>query len=480
MLPRPDRADPLPERRLARLLAAFLASGLMFLVAPGTLLGVWNLVGISSARSAGSVPPVWIQAHGHAQLFGWVATFMIGISLYTVPKFRGGAVRSLAAGWAMWALWTLAVGARWASALTAWHWRAVWLAACSAELAVAGLLIWQCAVPARHTGVWNRLIFSGFAGLFATLAWQFAAVFAAGPRPLIPDSDNRILLWLALWTFAFPVAWGFSARFLPAFLGLDKPDARAANAGLVCAAASLAAPVLAVPAALLACWSLRLFARAPRKAKTLGVHPSYPVFARLAYGWLVVSAALASFGAAPGWTGASRHAFTVGFLATLIFALGPRILPSFANSRELWSSRLMFAALLLLTAGCTLRVIAEPLAYSGWLPFAWRVLPFSALLELAAVVCFAANLGVTLALPFPAWIEPGSITLDLTVYWCVTAYPRTRRVLRRAGIRSLDRPAMTLREAAAADAADPAALLAALRAFFARRQARALREKRAA
>jgi hypothetical protein len=39
---KPLLADPLPERRLARLLAAFIATGLVFLVLPGTLLGVWN------------------------------------------------------------------------------------------------------------------------------------------------------------------------------------------------------------------------------------------------------------------------------------------------------------------------------------------------------------------------------------------------------------------------------------------------------
>lgn len=68
---KPELADPLPERRLARLLGAFLGTGLVFLVAPGTLLRVWNLIGISSRHSAASVSPVWIQGHGHAQLFGW-------------------------------------------------------------------------------------------------------------------------------------------------------------------------------------------------------------------------------------------------------------------------------------------------------------------------------------------------------------------------------------------------------------------------
>ncbi len=50
--PPPAVADPLPERRLARVLAAYIASGLLFMLAPGTLVGVWNLVGISSHRQA--------------------------------------------------------------------------------------------------------------------------------------------------------------------------------------------------------------------------------------------------------------------------------------------------------------------------------------------------------------------------------------------------------------------------------------------
>jgi hypothetical protein len=36
-----------------------------------------------------------------------------------------------------------------------------------------------------------------------------------------------------------------------------------------------------------------------------------------------------------GIHGASRHEFTAGFLDTMIFAIGPSILPAFLNSREL-------------------------------------------------------------------------------------------------------------------------------------------------
>ena len=39
---KPALPDPVPERRLARLLAAYVVSGLFFMILPGTVLGVWK------------------------------------------------------------------------------------------------------------------------------------------------------------------------------------------------------------------------------------------------------------------------------------------------------------------------------------------------------------------------------------------------------------------------------------------------------
>jgi hypothetical protein len=181
-------------------------------------------------------------------------------------------------------------------------------------------------------------------------------------------------------------------------------------------------------------------------------------------------------------TGASRHAFTVGFLATMIFAVGPRILPSFLNSRELWSTRLMLGALVLLTAGCALRVFSEPLAYAGIAPWAWALLPVSAVTELVAVLLFAANIGATMMSPMPAWILPRTVHENLPLYWYVTSYPATRRLLVSSGLKTLAHVrevprALTLKEAAEADGVDWRPLVLLLRDFFERRKARALRDR---
>ena len=134
-------------------------------------------------------------------------------------------------------------------------------------------------------------------------------------------------------------------------------------------------------------------------AKTQGIHLSFPTFIRLAYAWLIVAGSMSVWAAFSdvhgGIWGASRHALTVGFAATMVFAIGPRILPHFTGIQSIFSKRLMLLSLLCLQTGCLLRVSSEPLAYEGLVSFAWKVLPVSGMLELSGVLIFAVNLALT-------------------------------------------------------------------------------------
>ena len=88
----------------------------------------------------------------------------------------------------------------------------------------------------------------------------------------------------------------------------------------------------------------------------------------------------------------------------MVFSVGQRVLPGFSGGRVLFSPRLMLWALLLLNAGCALRVSAEVLAYQRYAGWAGRILPASGVIELTAVSTFAANLALTFATrrPTPA------------------------------------------------------------------------------
>ena len=94
------------------MLMLHISTGVVFMLLPGTFLGVWNLLTISSHRAANSVSPAWIQAHGHAQIFGWIASFILGIGFYSIPKLRRMGSFALAPVWCAWGLWTSGVTLR--------------------------------------------------------------------------------------------------------------------------------------------------------------------------------------------------------------------------------------------------------------------------------------------------------------------------------------------------------------------------------
>ena len=158
----------------------------------------------------------------------------------------------------------------------------------------------------------------------------------------------------------------------------------------------MAATLVLIVGLMTALYSLRLFEPPARPAKVKEVHKSFPVFVRSAYIWALIAASLGIWAAsvqnAHGIWGASRHALTVGFLATMVFAIGQRVLPGFFGMRLLFSTKLMFVATLLLVL---LRVSSEILAYQGLVRSAWVWLPVSAITEMTAVTLFAANLLAT-------------------------------------------------------------------------------------
>jgi hypothetical protein len=404
------------EAALSRVLTVYIMTGLAFMLVPGTLLGVWNLMLASSRESVSLVPAAWLQAHGHAQVFGWIGTFILGIGFYSIPRVRAGTTPAMAAVWTCWALWTTGVAMRWGATVYAWQWQV--LVPLSAACELAAFLIFLVVVSRHRPAAggalpsWIAIVMSASAGLLLTLVVNLAiAVYLAGwaASPEVPHGLNQRFLVLAAYGFLAPFVWGFSLNWLPVLAGLAPPRTKAVTAIVACNAAGvlcalsgwmgLATVVLAL-AAVVAAVALRIFEPSVRPAKTRGVHASFPIFVRLAYAWLMVAALLgiaaARWDVSGGIWGASRHAFTVGFISTMVFSIGQRMLPQFAGLRPLWSPRLMFVGLLLISLGCTLRVGSEVIAYQHYAAWAWSVLPVSAILEMAAVTAFALNLVGTL------------------------------------------------------------------------------------
>ncbi|MDE3169938.1 MAG: NnrS family protein [Acidobacteriota bacterium] len=423
------------EQALARVLMAYVSTGLIFMLLPGTFLGVWNLLQISGRESAGSVSPAWLQAHGHAQIFGWIGSFIIGIGFHSIPKRRGDQPPPTRAAWICWVGWTTGVAMRWTANIYPWHWQTLLPVSGVLEL---GAFLFFFATVSRHRPEdagqkklepWIWAVIAASSGFFLALAANLAACFWLawrGSSPALPHVLDQRYLALITWGFLVPFIWAFSARWMHIFLGLRPTRTPLLAAAVAVNFAGVAsaifggeklAAILLIAGAGLAIAAMRMFEPAIREPKIRGLHASFPYFVRLAYAWMLIAALLEAaavrWDTSGGFWGASRHALTVGFIAMMVLCVGQRILPAFAGMRLLWSTRLMFAGLLLLGVGCVLRVSSEVLAYQEYAGWAWSVLPISAVLELLGVTSFAVNIfGTFILQPSHAVRQPMTIELE--------------------------------------------------------------------
>jgi uncharacterized protein involved in response to NO len=300
-----------------------------------------------------------------------------------------------------------------------WHWRT--LLPLSAALELAAFAIFSRTVSGhrpKDSGkekleCWVFVVIAGTIGLMLALLMNlgssiYIAMRAASPG--IPATFDQKLLVVDTWGFLVPFVWGFSAKWLPVFLGLRSTWGEMLlvavglnSAGVISSLLNwmTIAVVLFLSGSILAITALRLFVTTEKPAKLKGIHSSFPFFVRVAYIWALVAAVLGIWAASVqdsrGIWGASRHALTVGFFALMVFCIGQRVLPAFSGMKLPFSTKLMFASMALLAIGCLLRVSSEILAYQGFFISAWSWLPLSAVIEMTAVTIFAINLLFTFA-----------------------------------------------------------------------------------
>ena len=163
------------------------------------------------------------------QIFGWIGTFILGIGFHSIPKLRRTGSFGLWAPWTCWALWTSGVTLRWLTVVYQWHWRT--LLPVSAAMELAAFLIFFRAVSGHRPQdagkskleEWIFAVIAGAVGFLVSLLMNFgAALFLTlrGISPELPHRFDQSLLVFQTWGFLVHFVWGFSAKWLPIFLGL--------------------------------------------------------------------------------------------------------------------------------------------------------------------------------------------------------------------------------------------------------------------
>lgn len=421
-------ALPAPRAAAAPFSPHFILGSLFLTLTLGATTGMINLLRIAAG---GDVPISHRQIHGHAQVLGFAALFLMGIAYHALPRILGiGAFSSASARPAFWMMFAGVILRNIGQPLGFYPIGRL-LSLVSAGLEAASVLLFArfvFALLARvRAGKYDPsdpiLRFVRWGTIFFVAAIAFVAaqdVWLAGHiETAVPVSLTEPFYFAALYGFLLAWIYGFGNRVVSMFLGVGlaargTPEATLAlQIGALALSLASYIPGMALrPALLLRDTGLALAALSAlvylagngflwRRATFPAMRaPGAPTVAiRCAFGclglWALLELAavvLSRVTAIPAqnlwWSDAARHLFTVGFLTLLIVGMSLRILPVFSG-KPLWSPRLAYATYALLLAGAGMRLLQFPAAFH---PVFYRIGSWMGVPVVVALLLFTFNL----------------------------------------------------------------------------------------
>jgi hypothetical protein len=443
--------------------------------------GVVLLLRIARGTDYGAVSGASAHIHGVAQLWGWMTLFIFGVAGHLLRQ-------------------------------TTTRPAPPWMERAAAALIVAGLMVFFGGLNDRLRAImpWIDILGSSLLLIASVLfgigvLWSLSGavktqrrhgfIFLIGwlwvwvgtdlwlrlkfpSAPLLPDAARTLLINLPVLGLGTNAIYGFGIRLIPGLLNIRqlRPKYFAVslwihNAGLCLFLVPRPPAHVAGAALMLAASVLYLIGMDGLRSKPsrpiYGIDPRGHILIRAAFFWLVCGLSMVLVqqfypNLPHAYSGAWRHALTVGFITTMILGVGQRIIPVFIK-QPLASTRLMLVGAALIIVGNAGRVALELATLSGR-PWTYRLMGTTGLLELTALALFALNLVMTVRNRQRIYDAANPLTPDVRVREAVNARPELQRRLDEMGITMFNdvpfiAPSMTFGALALASGRQPWALL---------------------
>ena len=432
----------------------FVFGALFVALTAGFGLGLVNLTRIVLAQSFYEISGVLKQIHGHAQVFGWVGLFIMGVAFHAVPRMKMQPLRHVRAAKGCFVLMFMGVFLRVFAQPLARHsvGATALLLSGILELAAVGSFVWLLGGAVLRSEQkrepYEKFILASVSWFAILAIWNFGIVFQMFLKRSVGIPSLQDALWIhaAFFGFIANMIFGFSLRVLPHFLGLRETKTWAANVAFVLWNVAIflrypveqlawAASVLEAMAIVLFVWALGVFARRRTKIEIKGVDNTFAWFVYLGYTWLLIAAATPFHADVFRLSASSRHTMAIGFVTPLIFGVSYRVLPIF-NGVNLWSIRLMRVSFWHLAAGSTLAIsMALNNVFGTAWSYAWTGIAGYSVF--AALLMFAVNIAMTLRTKAEKFTRESIVKLTTRVTELLEIHPEIRPVLIHGGLGGL-------------------------------------------
>ncbi len=377
----------------------YFLAGILVILTFGATWGAWLLWRIGFDGSFTGVSVNEVNAHGQAQVFGWMGLFMMGFAYQAFPRFwHTSLVKPTLAVGAFVLMLSGVVAASIGTALTG-HWAgSLFCAEFGSLLEFAAVTTFALQIFATWRQSGKKLEpYIGF--ILTALIWfVVSTAFNAWHtwNTVSAITTKQLLFWVATYQaplrdmqfhgLAIAMILGVSLRTLPHLFGLPRVSNKRAWSALTLLTSGvvgevalfityrlthnhLFAALLMVPWLMLIAGSLLLvlpfklwkpFPEADRSSK----------FIRAGFAWLFISLLMLLFlpvyqcfshiPFSHAYYGAIRHAITVGFISLMIMGYAAKVVPTLNGIAPSKLSQL-WAPFVLVNVGCFLRVTTQPL-----------------------------------------------------------------------------------------------------------------------
>lgn len=432
--PLPIHPSCVPETIYRR----YFVGGILVILSVGAVWGAYLLWQVSKAGSFTGVSIHAVNAHGHAQIFGWVGMFVMGFAYQALPRmWRVGL-----AGPHLAVLNFLLLVLSLVLSTTGTALAETWSYAASAVIVGGFLQIVAVCIFAGQLAVtfWRSsgAISPAVAFMFAAMTWfVLMSVMNLWHTLALMQAETREALLAQIGTYqgalrdmqihglGVSMILGVSMRFFPGMFGVRPTPAgrgwaafglfhvaivaqvtlliASQQTGSYALAAALVVPwlMLATGAALVVLpW--RIWRPLPKRARS-------GKYVRAAFAWLGVS--LLMLLALPGYValnemtfshayyGAIRHAVTVGCISMMIMAVSLQVVPVLRGA-DLSRLGAMWGPFVLVNVGCLLRVSLQIMSDRHEAAYSWIAL--SGVLEVTGLGWWGVSLLMLM------WMRQGS------------------------------------------------------------------------
>lgn len=503
----------------------FFKAGVVVVMTAGAVWGALLLLRIGFAGSFTAISIHEINAHGHAQIFGWVGLFVMGFAYQAFPRMKHSSLWRPDLANMTFYLMVVGIFAR-ALGEPLFRlpmFREFAIAANFAEIAAIGMFVviilktlQQSGKPLeRHDAYIIASMLFFFVQAIYDLGLLYGTTAAGVTREklvYLVSVYQAPLRDLQIHGFAMLMIIGVGLRMFPALFGFRAPKPWAVRSGLVLlVGAVIAEAVLFI-----------LMRRYGGRALTGGLYASMLVlaavsigltlrwgllarptepdrstkFVRMAVAWLhtsmfmLVLSPLYMYVLLPGaetlsesgrrgveigfshaYGGAVRHAITVGFISLMILGMAAKVVPTL-NGVDVRRLRSLWIPFVLVNVGCLMRVTFQ--VATDFTEWTYPIAGVSGLLEVTGIGIWGVHLWRIMAGWRPETIDepqrPSRITADHRIGHIVEWYPETLAVLLEKGFTPLANPiarrtiarAVSVRQAASHHGLDLNALLTEL------------------